>query len=166
MMPNANNLALTLGTETGKTQTKNSKGSNVKKEDFLKLFGKIKKEEKKKTTEEMGLNIPQFKVGINPFNGKNSTKTDGNTKIQVADLNGKNLVENLKTTNTETNLGKRIESTKSTNLKLDKSEEMKLAANVQNLKKENFKGEIPETSKTGNLGEKEGNFSEVQNKGK
>lgn len=232
MMPNANNLALTLGTETGKTKVKNSKNSNVKKEDFFKLFGKTKKDEKKKTAEESGVIIPQFKAGINPFISKNLIKTEkitenlegikNNSKIQnfaetkelkpfvlskekskeieqkvntpknelakesvskqINDLSGKNLVENPKTVNTEMVLGKRIESTKSTNLKTDKSEEIKLTetvkektpANVQNLKKENFKGEIQETSKPSNLeGYKQTNFEikdvnflEVQTKGR
>ena len=205
MMPNANNLALTLVSDKGKTQTKGNKSTSEKNSEFLKLFGKEKKEEKKKVQNEgVGAAMLPFKFTENSLNVKPKEKT-GNTIESLGNLKsttktetfamkesaksevlakaetgkrnfsmekipfpvakdlkaenslevknfGEKKIENKTSVGVTEVLGKRIESTKSNDLKLDnvlgtkttaenKIAEVKVTTSVQSLKKDSLKVE-------------------------
>lgn len=223
MMPNANNLALSLVSEKGKNPVKGNKSNNDANSDFLKIFDKNKKEDKKKNhipTE--GVAPLPFKFGEITLNGKEALKTNKLEKVSLekesSKLNGKQgeltikqgtplvkannlekvdaknevlkkdiqpsdkVVSNAITAPVAEVLGKRIESTKSTNLKSDKGIEVtssikgeqlvkslgdtKVVSNLQSLKKENLKVEdLTQTKAINNLEVKNPNF-DVQNKGR
>jgi len=228
MMPNANNLALTLVSDKGKTQTKGNKSTSEKNSEFLKLFGKEKKDEKKKIQNDgVGAAMLPFKFTDNSLNVKPTEKTSktidavGNLKNtgkietfgmkenakvenpikEVKDIkdiktsinvpkdikienslqvknSGDNKVENKANVGVIEVLGKRIESTKSNDLKQDKilgikttaeikTAEVKAPTNVQSLKKENLKVEDLGAAKLQNsLEVKESPIQDVQNKGR
>ena len=231
MMPNANNLALTLVSDKGKTQTKGNKSTSEKNSDFLKLFGKEKKEEKKKIQDEgVGAAMLPFKFTDNSLNvkpveknvktiesaGNQKTKAKTETfamneivkpellaKEKTGKINfsmennlssigkdsklekslevktfGEKKIENNTSVGVTEVLGKRIESTKSKNPKLEtvsdakpvvenKLPEAKVSTNVQNLKKESLKVEDLGTAKLQNsLEVKESPIQDVQNKGR
>ncbi len=193
MMPNGNDLALTLASDMGNTPTKNSKKTSVKNDEFLKIFGKNKKDEKEKTsTNTLGFMVPPFKIV-----GKTPNDKVGNEKLTIEKLtdkakvnSGKNEFNIAMSKNAGNNagevLGNRIESTKSANLKLENnagnketlssikpmeskevllSKEVKKPVNTQNLKGK------PESTVEKTANTREINFAEkpnfeIQNKGR
>lgn len=194
MMPNGNNLALTLASDMGKTPTKSSKKTNVKNGDFLKIFGKNKKDEKEKTsTNALGFVVQPFKIV-----GKTPNDKVGNEKLAVekssdkAKMNsGKNEFNIAMSKNIGNNagevLGNRIESTKSANLKLENgtgnkevlssiktlenkevllSKEVKKPVNTQNLRGKMLESTVEKTANTKEVNFAENLSSEVQNKGR
>lgn len=106
-MPNVNNLAVTLVSESGETPVKNSKTKIGSEASFLKLFGKTKDKKQLKTTSEeiAGASLlSQFQFAKNPIVSKELTKT------QAVDAKGGKV--SVKGNAVEV-LGKRIESTES-----------------------------------------------------
>ncbi len=191
MMPNGNNLALTLASDMGKTPTKSSKKTSIKNDEFLKIFGKNKKDEKEKTsTNTLGFMVQPFKIVGQTPNLKVSNEKVGNGSLVVgkstdkakvsSDKNESNVALSKITGNKAVEvLGNRIESTKSANLKLEdntgnketlsliKPLEKKEVLSVKEVKKpveaQNLRGKMLESTVEKTANTKEINFAENPN---
>lgn len=191
MMPNGNNLALTLASDMGKTPTKSSKKTSIKNDDFLKIVGKNKKDEKEKTsTNTLGFVVQPFKIVGKTPNDKVNNEKVGSEKLTVEKSSDKAKVNSGKNefgfvmsknigNNAEEVLGNRIESTKSANLKLEngtgnketlssiktlENKEVLLSKEVKKpVETQNLRGKILESTVEKTANTKEVNFAENPN---